>query len=286
MTIVTSTELNVVDKYRELISASLDGSSTYIRTKETVQSLVDDGLLKDVDKASVIAKTIADMNSSVVSSSMGIALNWASQEKELAFKKLELEKQLDILDKELLIKTAQAKQITNKDLTDQATSLRMNGAMTVVDGTVEALNDTGKIYEDILLTRKQALNADKEATLLTAKTEESHAGTHKLVADTYVNYGAFSGYTITGSGITGISDITPTSLTTLSSLQAVIAKEQAKGFAYNAWASAAAGLGSTIGTALTTETDIFGTVSGQYSDILSDFNTTLKNLKNVTVPSV
>ena len=138
----------------------------------------------------------------------------------------------------------------------------------------------------MLLTRKQVINADKEAILLTAKTGESDASTHKVIADTYTNYGAFSNYNISGTGVTGITDITPTGLTTLSSLQATIAKEQAKGFAYNAWASAASGLGSTIGTALTTETDIFGTVAGQYSDILTDFSITLKNLKNVTAPTL
>lgn len=281
MTITVTDELDVVCKYKELLSSSLDVDSIYIKTKETIQDMFDKGYIKDDNIAEVVTQVLAQANASLVTSAMSTALGWANAEKEVALKKLELAKQLDILDGQIALTNAQANKTANEDIATQANTIRQNGMPTVVDGKVVSLTDTGAVYENILLTREKVQSEDKAQELSDAKVKETHASINKLVADTYVNYGMFSGYTIGESGLIGVQDHTPTGYTTLSSIQGTIAKEQAKGYAYNAWANAASGLGSTIGVALTSETDIF---TGTSDPIITSWKTTIDNLRDVQAP--
>jgi hypothetical protein len=282
MTITVTDELDVVCKYKELLSSSLDVDSIYIKTKETIQDMFDKGYIKDDNIAEIVTQVLAQANASLVTSAMSTALGWANAEKEVALKKLELAKQLDILDGQIALTNAQANKTANEDIATQANTIRQNGMPTVVDGKVVSLTDTGAVYENILLTREKAQSEDKAQELSDAKVKETHASINKLVADTYVNYGMFSGYTIGESGLIGVQDNTPAGYTTLSSIQGAIAKEQAKGYAYNAWANAASGLGSTIGVALTSETDIF---TGEDDPIITSWKTTIDNLRDVQVPT-
>jgi hypothetical protein len=243
--------------------------------------MFDKGYIKDDNIAEIVTQVLAQANASLVTSAMSTALGWASAEKEVALKKLELAKQLDILDGQIALTNAQANKTANEDIATQANTIRQNGMPTVVDGKVVSLTDTGAVYENILLTREKAQSEDKAQELSDAKVKETHASINKLVADTYVNYGMFSGYTIGESGLIGVQDNTPAGYTTLSSLQGTIAKEQAKGYAYNAWANAASGLGSTIGVALTSETDIF---TGTNDPIITSWKTTIDNLRDVQAP--
>lgn len=281
MTITVTDELDVVCKYKELLSSSLDVDSIYIKTKETIQDMFDKGYIKDDNIAEVVTQVLAQANASLVTSAMSTALGWANAEKEVALKKLELAKQLDILDGQIALTNAQANKTANEDIATQANTIRQNGMPTVVDGKVVSLTDTGAVYENILLTREKVQSEDKAQELSDAKVKETHASINKLVADTYVNYGMFSGYTIGESGLIGVQDHTPTDYQTLSYIQGAIAKEQAKGYAYNAWANAASGLGSTIGVALTSETDIF---TGTSDPIITSWKTTIDNLRDVQAP--
>lgn len=282
MTITVTDELDVVCKYKELLSSSLDVDSIYIKTKETIQDMFDKGYIKDDNIAEIVTQVLVQANASLVTSAMSTALGWANAEKEVALKKLELAKQLDILDGQIRLTNAQANKTANEDIATQANTIRQNGMPTVVDGKVLSLTDTGAVYENILLTREKAQSEDKAQELSDAKVKETHASINKLVADTYVNYGMFSGYTIGESGLIGVQDHTPTGYHTLSYIQGAIAKEQAKGYAYNAWANAASGLGSTIGVALTSETDIF---TGTDDPIITSWKTTIDNLRDVQVPT-
>lgn len=280
MTIATTSELDVLSKYKQLMEASMDGSSSYIRAKETLEEMYRDNDVPQSDKGTVLAGLLSSLHTSVMSSSMSTALQWASKEKDLALQKLELEQQLDILANEVAKSENEATSIKNADLIQQANSLRTNGAMTVVDGKVISLGDTGSVYESILLTREKVESENKAQALSDAKIVETNAGIHKVIADTYVNYGMFSGYAINSTGVTGITQAA-TPGTTLSEAQLEIAKEQAKGYVYNAWSNVASGLGSTIGVALTSETDIF---TGDNAGILATWKDTVDKL-NSTIPA-
>lgn len=277
-TISITNELNVIKKYESLVKVSLGSDSIYIRAKETIAELTKAGGLTASDKSRIISEVIGGLSSGLASACMNTALQWESTEKDIALKKLELEKQLDILDNEKTKTENEADRIKNADLVQQADSLRQNGAMTVVEGQVVALSNVGVQHENILLTREKVKSENKAQVLSDAKVTETNAGIHKIVADTYVNYGMYNGYNITSAGVTGIADQTPSGYTTLSDAQLEIAKEQAKGYAWNAWSNAATGLGSTIGVALTSETDIF---TGDNAGILTSWKTVVNKLRDI-----
>lgn len=64
-TIAVSTSLDVIDRYRELVEASLDGDSIYIRAKETVERLYENSDMTDAKNAELIASTI-DNNLTII----------------------------------------------------------------------------------------------------------------------------------------------------------------------------------------------------------------------------
>lgn len=282
ITIAVKTELDVLSKYTELISKAMSGDSPYIRAKETLEEMYNDNDVPQDSKGEVLAGLISSMSTSIMTTSMNTALAWASKEKDLELKKLELEKQLQILQNQIEQTKAEADRIANADLIQQAESLRQHGRMTVVNGKVVGLSDEGLMYQNIALTKERIESEQKTQNLSDARIKELYAGINKIVADTYVNYGMFTGYTIAENGVTGITDVTPHGYTTLSKTQIAIGKEQAKGYAWNAWSNVASGLGSTIGVALTSETDIF---SGTNGDILTEWKDTISKMNKIQPPT-
>ena len=283
-TISITNDLNVADKYETLVKQSLDGNSAYIRAKETIQDLVNDGAIDESQKAEIISNIVGGVINNITSSSMSTALSWAQSEKDIALKKLELAKQLDILDKEILLKDAQKEQVENSVRLAKVESKRMFGTPTFdANNNIISLDNTGKVYKDMELTDEQITKTVNETTLVQQKVKESFAAVHKIVADTYVNYG---NYTYTGLADNGIDTVTENhgSYKTLSDTQRDIATEQAKGYTYNAWANALTGSASMLGTAIAAEYAEFGpgTTGG---DLLTIVKTTAENLKNAATPS-
>ncbi len=277
-----SNELEILTKYRSLVKASLDGESVYIRTKETLMDLFENRDFTSREKSEILSQVLGSLNSTVVSTAMGTAMQWASEEKSVELKKLELEKSLAIMEQDALLKELQRTATLRENVDRQASTIRNYGTPTVVDGVVTALTDTGKVYEDTRLTVQQVTNAGKEGDILAVKEKEAQAMVHKIVADTYVNYGRYT-YTLDSTGLTSVTDITPPTHTTLSDTQQSIAVQQAKGYAYNAWSSAVVGASSTLGTAMASEYPIFdpGEPGAQ---LLSSVLTAVDNLKNVATP--
>lgn len=244
---VTST-LDVLEKYNALVAASLGGDSAYIRAKETIQSLVTDGGVDDAKKAEVLSSIIGGMVNSITGSAMSSALEWAKYEKDLSLKKLELDQQLLILGNENLLKEAQADQVKTQTRLALVESKRMFGTGTFVNDALTSLDDTGKVFVDMEMVKQNTANAAVENDLLLSKIDESKVAIHKVVADTYVNFGS---YTFTQDS-NGISSVIPTHgvYTTLSDTQREIAVEQGKGYTYNAWANSLTGSASMLGTAI------------------------------------
>jgi hypothetical protein len=257
-TITVTNELDVADKYEQLVKQSLAGNSAYIRAKETIQELVADGAIDDAQKAEIISNIVGGVVNNINSSCLSTAMSWANAEKEVELKKLELAKQLDILDEETLLKAAQTEQVQNAIRLAKVESKRVYGTgLFDGNGALTSIDNTGKVAKDIELTQAQITKTVSEDELLDQKLKESQAAVHKIVADTYVNFG---NYTYTGLGENGISTVTPEhgSYKTLSNTQQEIAIEQAKGYVYNAWANALTGSASMLGTAIAAEYAEFG----------------------------
>lgn len=267
-TISITSALDVADKYETLVKQSLSGESVYIRAKETIQELFENGTITEAEKSQVLSNIIGGMVNTITTSSMSTAIAWSQAEKEVALKKLELAKQLDILDEEVLLKQAQSEQVNNANRLAKVESKRMYGTATFdANNNIISLDNTGKVYTDMQLTNAQITKTGEETALVQQKVTESHAAVHKIVADTYVNYG---NYNYTGLDAGGIDTVTEQhgSYKTLSDTQREIAVEQAKGYTYNAWANALTGSASMLGTAIAAEYAEFG--AGQPGGILLD----------------
>lgn len=280
-TITITNELDVADKYETLVQQSLGGNSVYIRAKETIDDLVSSGAIDESQKAEIISNIVGGIINNITSSSMSTALSWAQSEKDVALKKLELAKTLDILDEDILLKQGQVDQVNSATRLAKVESKRVYGtAVFDSNGNITSLDETGKVARELLLVDAQVVKTAEEIELVIQKVAESQAAVHKIVADTYVNYG---NYQYSGLSTTGIATVTKQhgSFKTLSDTQQDIAIEQAKGYTYNAWANALTGSASMLGTAIAAEYAEFG--SGQPGGILLDtILDTARNLKAAT----
>ena len=258
--------LNVTDKFNELVKASLDSENIYIRTKETIESMLSSGHITGPEKANVITQVLSNLGNSIVNSAMQTALAWEAKEKELSYTKVELEKKIDLM----LMQIDAAEQSIKTDKANmqsrQAEILRMFGQPTVIDGNVVSLDNTGKTYQETRLITQEVANKGAEKLILDAKLKESNAAIHKIIADTYENYGYYN-YTIGDGGVASVTKLS--SHETLAANQKLIAKEQAKGYAYNAWSNAAQSSASMIGALVAAEVDGISSYVSQWSAIVS-----------------
>tara|TARA_R110000851_G_scaffold36326_1_gene94893 strand:- start:482 stop:1408 length:927 start_codon:yes stop_codon:yes gene_type:complete len=262
-------DLDVLEKYESLVKNSLDGESVYIRAKETMQEMFDDGSINETDRANLVSNVIGSMVNGITSSSMSTALEWAKAEKDIALRKLEMDHQLLILQAEIDLKTTQKDQLDIQNRLAQIESKRMFGTATFdgTTGTILSLASEGKVWNDMQLVDQQIVNAGVEENLLSSKINESHVAIHKVVADTYVNFGAYTfSYDPSGNGISSVTQKHLPSHLTLSDTQKDIAVEQGKGYTYNAWANALTGSASMLGTAIASGDFDFS--AGSSGDIL------------------
>lgn len=257
MAIVLNTELDVISKYKELVLSSLDGDSVYTRVKETLERLQNEGAISDARKAELMTNVVGSVVSSITANSMSTALSWTSQEKELQLKKLELESKLNNINQDALVKKAQVRNLNAEHTKTQAEVLRLYGKPTLdINGNVTGLSNDGKIFTDIQYTNTQIAKTAKEETAIDASIKQVEANTYKITTDALVNHGKWS-YNLSGTGIAAATRSAIPGFTPLSDTQNVIAKEQAKGYTYNAWSNVVTTASSMVGTAIASEMPIF-----------------------------
>ena len=258
MAIVLNTELDVIDRYKRLVLTSLDGDSVYARVKETLERLQEDGAISEAKEAELTANVLASVVSSITSNSMSTALAWTSQEKELQLQKLELEAKLNSINQDVLVKKAQVRKLNVDRTKAQAETLRVYGKpILAADGSITSLTDEGKLHTDIQYTNAQITKASKEQTAIDANIKQTEANTYKITTDALANHGQWA-YTLSGTGVASASRSAISNFTPLSDVQTVIAKEQAKGYTYNAWSNVVTTASSMVGTAIASELPIFG----------------------------
>lgn len=156
----TTNELDVLNKYNDLVTQSLNGSSVYIRTKETLMDMFNKGYIKDNDIATVLSNVLTNINQVIVTSAMSTALQWANAEKDAEIKNEQIaasqaktnEMQLDGTKNRLLIDA----KISNTDasttlINTQNSELQLNGVSN------RALKDEQTVVEaDKLLSTAKA----------------------------------------------------------------------------------------------------------------------------------
>ena len=281
ISVLTTSDLDVIDKQRKLTDEALGPDGVYIRLKETLLDLMDKGEIKSTDRANVVSTTLANLAGQITSVAMQTALAWASKEKELELKKLEMGYQLELLRQQgMLAENQVIDSLAGRQL-KQAQRIREYGiATTDSNGNVTSLANNGKVYQEELNVMQDTANKSLLPSQIAAQTEEVHARTHKTVADTYVNHGIYTWTNITDKGVTGVVKAA-TGYTTLSELQKQVAAQQAKGYSYNAWSNAATGASGMIGTLVAAEIpDLDPT---QY---LALWKTAMGKLNGITEPTI
>lgn len=281
---------------------SVAADSIYIRTRETLDALFENSSMSSADKAEVISNVLSSLSSSITNAAMSTALQWASNEKDLYLKKRQIEKELGLLELEGDLKTAQIEKIYYECIAIQANTESIYGEPTLLGGSkhkVDSLKtESSKTAAEIALigaqesvASQQKCNLATEKKVIEAREKEVFAGTHKVVAETVTNYGAwtYSGLTTTGldtkdSGLTGSTkglggNAGPTAM---SYYQTIIAKEQAKGYTYNAWANAVTAAAGMVGTLMASGYD----QQNEVAATLENFNSALNKLKLLEAPVI
>ena len=251
--IAMDTELDVLNRYTKLMQTSMGSESLYARTKETLDVTFKQYNINAVDRATVLSQVLSNLSTSLSTSSMDTALRWATAEKDLYLRKLEAGRNLDILDNQIKESAAAADKMAYDSIAVQAETIRMMGTPSVVDGKVISLEDSGKVWQDIQVSKVQQVNLDKEGNLLDSRLKESYSAIHKTVADTVTNLGAWT-YSVGENGISTAPTQTPIlGNTPLSDIQKIIAQEQAKGYSFNAWSNAVTASAGMIGTVVASD---------------------------------
>lgn len=182
-------------------------------------------------------------------------------QKNLAVKGLEeatvkisiMQKQLLQAQEEVEKTKAETKRL-NADALNTSVQTAVTFGIASVDSTgkVTAVNTTGtKTGAEIKLMTQNELNAKAEENVLKSKLKESQAAVYKIVADSVANFGNGT-YTISDTGVTSAGFDSPNSL---SYFQKQIAQQQAKGYAYNAWANAVNASSTAVSMLLSTESN-------------------------------
>ena len=271
--------VDVVGKYRELIEELAGGDSLYVRAREVVKALKEDNLLTNGDEGTIIAQVVASLSGSASSQALSTALQWETAIKEISFKKEEMEYRIDQMKLEAQkLEFDRDNSEAAKHYT-QAKMIREMGAPIIVNGDVASLPNDGSAYYQLEGVKTDNEIKEKQSTQVDAQTKQINAQVHKLVADTYVNHGLFTGYTIESNGITGASKI-PTPGTTLSEMNLRVAAEQAKGYTLNAYGTAASSSAGMIGTLIAAEVPNL-----DMTPYLSAWKVSIDKLNGITIPA-
>jgi hypothetical protein len=161
-------------------------------------------------------------------------------------------KQVDQMANEALKTAAEIKKLTaDTNAINVQTATTYGIATYNSSGMVTSVSTAGtKLAADVALATQEKTNKVTEERVLQGRVQESIASVYKLYADTSTNFGGNVTSTKDSNGWYTISYNPPTGAAasdTLSYYQKEIAKQQAKGYVYNAWSNAVNASATTLG---------------------------------------
>jgi len=83
--IIEDVELNITPIYTDLMKASTGRGSAYIKAKETILDYVEKNNLTEIEKATLVSKTITDLASKVTTEAMQIAYSIAKENRDAPY---------------------------------------------------------------------------------------------------------------------------------------------------------------------------------------------------------
>jgi hypothetical protein len=125
-----------------------------------------------------------------------------------------------------------------------------------------------KIGADVALAEQEKRNKVTEELVLQGRFNEAMASVYKIYADTATNFGGTLSTTKNSDGLSLFSYVPPSDASgTLSYYQKEIAKQQAKGYVYNAWSNAVNASATTLGL-LISENDAATATQTNLQDVM------------------
>jgi hypothetical protein len=170
--LVDATDLKVLEKYRQLSEAALAPDSIYMRAKDTFKELLDTSGLTKTEYAQLASQFISGLATQTTVSVMNTAMQWATQEKEMAYSLAQAKANISMtlaniakVDKDILLTDKQIELQKVQTIAAMAVSIRENGRVATVaaDGyTPVTLNAEGSKYvqEQLIKSQEYASMAD------------------------------------------------------------------------------------------------------------------------------
>ncbi len=188
-------DIEIIEKYQELMAASLADDSIYARSKQTFYELFDKLNINETEKAQVVASNITQMTTTMSSVAMQTALSWAKENRDGAYtlSKLKAETELAIAntaltEQKICTEEKQTALICAQIESTLASSIRENGKVASYDADgckPLSLNEEGLKYE---------------------QTKQVMAATYQSYADAYRKSGVVQiGEDITDNYMKGLS---------------------------------------------------------------------------------
>lgn len=186
--------LDVIPKYKELMTASLSDESVYNRAKETFFQLFKDLQLSEPEKAQVIAQNISTLAHSISSGAMQQAVVWAKEERDGAYAlaKLKAETEVLLATKE---KTAEEICVLQKEEELKCAQIEATIAASIRE------NGRAATYRDAEECRPETLHPEglkyEQSKLVEAQSYQVHADTYRksgvVELETDVTDGVYKG---------------------------------------------------------------------------------------------
>jgi len=167
-------DLNIVPKFKELMTEVLAEGSIYERAKDTMYYQFKDLQLTEKEKASISSEFMQSLTASLTSTAMQTAMEWEKEERDGAYTlaKIKADTEVALAQKEKvkadICLTEKQTELQSANITATLSkSIRENGYVTVyeADGyTPKTMDSTGLLYN---------------------QTKQVEAATYQLQADTY-----------------------------------------------------------------------------------------------------
>lgn len=280
--------LDVMPKFAALMKESVGADSFYVRMQETLLELLDKQVIySNVDVTALVTNVLTSVTNSATATCMQTALQWVSTEKELLLKKFQIAKDLELADEDKALKAAQVEKIVYETIAIQAQTWRTYGKTITEPEDRFKLKAFDLVDPNVGIEKSRFSHENRNLTdqnaLIKSQLVESYAGIHKATAETVTNMGRWeyryepdglklATMTVGQGGIDGIVE-------PLSDSQRTIAKEQAKGYAYNAWANSVSASAGMIGTVLASDQS-----PSSLTNSITAFNASLNSLRTVKGP--
>lgn len=249
----TISKLDVIPIFNDLMKASTDKDSLYIKSKRTIQDIFEDGKIDAGTKAKLVTDVISNLTIGITNSAMAHAVEIAKERQNAPYR---LAKEVaDIkLTQEQTDKLAGDNKLTDAQIAKMeadTVASRINGWKTQADiYTKNGINTTTQNINNSLLTSVAQLNP---LALDKVQAEQVKAAKFSALASTFRRDGSVTWTIDANQDITGMADSTPTGTKLLTVAQTDVAIRQEKGFDDNMRQHAANSSANMIGLLLSSE---------------------------------